>query len=99
MLKIIRKSNLTYRFYTHDGWTRQDVADLLRSKNINVVIPRYYEMDRDEWISTSMVRFSLPETFANRDFSDCDYFAVHALHEEFTDLHSSHAVIEPSWLY
>jgi len=76
---IIREASLVYRFYTDDGWTREDVANLLHSKDITKVIPRYQNLLDDEMIEldNGLVLNN------NHSYSDAWYFAVYNSYEEF----------------
>lgn len=73
----ILKANLAYRFYTSDGWTRTAVQDFYNCK-LSLVIPRYYDMEADEWIVNEMTKFELPKEFV-KHCNDCDYFSVYSM--------------------
>lgn len=75
----IFKANLTHRFNVSDGWTREKVAEMMAQPDIQFVIPRYYDFERDDPIIKKMKHFVLPETMNKEKFTDCDYFAVYAL--------------------
>jgi len=72
-------ASLCYRFYTSDGWTRQDVANLLVDKDIHKVLPRWFDIDTDE--SVPVTKDFLLED--NREYLDCDYFACYNHSHEF----------------
>lgn len=81
-LRII-KANLVYRFLPSFGWTREKVASLMKKPDISFVIPRYYDSEKDKYISMrSKHGDKLPEELNNIDFSDCDYYAIYSLNYE-----------------
>ena len=70
-MRIVR-SNLCLRFYTRDGWTRHEVAQLLHgSKDHARVIPRYYD-ERDTISKACGYRLD-----DGLDHPNCEYFAVY----------------------
>lgn len=79
----ILKANLTYRFYTSDGWTRQTVLDLMESPDIQTVIPRYYDFETDEKIMKQFNSFKIPESLNEELFEDCDYFSIYDPKQNF----------------
>lgn len=67
----IFKANLCLRFYRSDGWTRQQVCDLMIEPDIGRILPRY-EGDKDKSIVIERgFRYDDPG-----DFDDCDYFCI-----------------------
>lgn len=71
----IRKSNLCFRFYTSDGWSRTAVASYINHPDaIKYVIPRYFDYEKDDAISLEIGWIYLDEIGL---YSDCDYFAIH----------------------
>jgi hypothetical protein len=75
--KKVILANTTYRFYTHEGWTRKDVAEYIASKNIFFVIPRWFDNEMDNTIPVSAKILENTE-----EYSNCDYFAIYHLGEE-----------------
>lgn len=78
---IIRGANLVDRFYRSDGWTREDVANLIqweggKHPKIFYVIPRYFD-DRDDEIREKSKFDVLLNDFP---YDDADYYAVYSRH-------------------
>lgn len=89
----ILKASLTYRFYVHDGWTRQAVSELFDNLSIEFVLPRYYDMEQDDKIMCEKERFALPASFNDSLFEDCEYFAVyHPDYQPNTDKLNQHQI-------
>lgn len=81
MSKTIRKSNLAYRFYVCDGWTRKDVLSFIQESDLSFVIPRYDDYEKDESVMKNYSQFKITDNTSS--FDDCDYFIVPSLkHQE-----------------
>ncbi|MEZ9709401.1 hypothetical protein AB4254_12035 [Vibrio breoganii] len=81
--KIVRKANLCLRFYRNDGWNRSEVANLLDSKRIEAVIPRYYNLDQDDEALKAKKGFLMQARFNSEEYLNCDYYAVYSRSETF----------------
>jgi hypothetical protein len=86
--KRITQASLCLRFYTSDGWTREDVRQLLREdKRLARVFPRYFDK-RDPEVQGFEVDDGLPH-------DDCAYFAVYGrMHPFSADALAAHRVAE-----
>lgn len=74
----IVQASLCLRFYRWDGWTREEVRQLLRSdKRLARVLPRYFD-DRDR------VGWSACELDDGLPHDECEYFAVYDLENPFS---------------
>lgn len=74
----IVQANLCLRFYRSDGWTREEVRQLLREdKRLARVFPRYFD-DRDE---AGRGSFELDDGLPH---DECDYFAVYKVSNPFS---------------
>lgn len=73
---IIRESSLCLRFYTADGWTRNDVVELLGKipdgiLPMHAVCPRWFDNhEKDSLYGGYEYKTSLQHL-------DCDYYAVY----------------------
>jgi len=75
--KRITQASLCLRFYTGDGWTREEVRQLLREdKRLARVFPRYFDK-RDPEVKGFEVDDGLPH-------DDCAYFAVYGRMQPFS---------------
>lgn len=76
--KRIVQASLCLRFYPSDGWTREEVRQLLREdKRLARVMPRYFD-ERDKAIRDGW------ECDDGLPHDECDYFAVYGLTEPFS---------------
>lgn len=74
----IVQASLCLRFYRSDGWTREDVRQLLSDdQRLARVFPRYFD-DRDK---AGQYGFELDDGLPH---DDCDYFAVYGVGEPFS---------------
>lgn len=74
--KIVEAS-ICLRFYVSDGWTREDVRQMLASdKRLDRVVPRYFD-ERDPLLDGMELHDGLPH-------ENCDYFAVYDKAEPFS---------------
>jgi hypothetical protein len=65
------KANLYLRFYTSDGWTREEVRKLLREdQRLARVMPRYFDHRDKAGQGSNELDDGLPH-------DECDYFAVY----------------------
>ncbi len=72
----IVQASLCLRFYRADGWTREEVRQLLREdKRLARVCPRYFD-ERDKAGRGFEHDDGLPH-------DDCDYFAVYGVLDPF----------------
>jgi hypothetical protein len=75
--KRITQANLCLRFYRGDGWTREDVRQLLREdQRLARVFPRYFD-ERDVAGRVRELDDGLPH-------DDCAYFAVYDRMQPFS---------------
>lgn len=86
--RCIRGASLCLRFYRSDGWSREEVRQLLREdKRLARVCPRYRDW-RDEMTKDS---FELDDGLPH---DDCSYFAVYGVSDPFSaELLSRHNVM------
>jgi hypothetical protein len=75
--KRITQASLCLRFYRADGWTRDEVRQLLREdKRLARVFPRYFDK-RDPEVKGFEVDDGLPH-------DDCAYYAVYGVSQPFS---------------
>jgi hypothetical protein len=75
--KRITQANLCLRFYRADGWTREEVRQLLREdKRLARVLPRYFDA-RDVKGNSLELDDGLPH-------DDCAYYAVYGVFYPFS---------------
>lgn len=87
----ISEASLCLRFYTHDGWTREDVRRLLRSdKRLARVMPRYFD-GRDRGGEGKL------ELDDGLPHDECDYFAVYGCSNPFCEEALEEHEIDPFW--
>lgn len=73
----IAEASICLRFYVSDGWTREDVRQMLASdKRLDRVVPRYFD-ERDPLLDGMELHDGLPH-------ENCDYFAVYDKAEPFS---------------
>lgn len=82
-MKRVIQANLALRFHVSDGWTRKEVANLLETKNIQAVLPSYFDMEKQNEVIEMKERFHLPDAYNDRTFDDCEYFVVLSNEEPF----------------
>jgi hypothetical protein len=69
---------MVLRFYRSDGWTREEVRQLLREdKRLARVLPRYFD-ERDKVPANYELDDGLPH-------DECEYFAVYDVSEPFSE--------------
>lgn len=77
-VKRISRANLCLRFYRSDGWTREEVRQLLKDdQRLARVFPRYFD-ERDK---AGRGSFELDDGLPH---DECDYFAVYGVIEPFS---------------
>lgn len=85
-------ANLCHRFYLDDGWSREQVAEMLESGDITMVLPRWEDWKKDQVLQTKM---SAPADF---NCADADYFAVYNTREQFCEEKlAKHEIIRPGF--
>jgi hypothetical protein len=77
----IVEGNLVLRFYRSDGWTREAVRQLLDGdQRLARVMPRYKLDDGRDWVA-----YCSNELDDGLPHDECEYFAVYASYNSFSE--------------
>ncbi len=100
-MRIVRAS-LVHRFHVSDGWTRSEVSRLTNAGSVSYVVPRYYEMEKDDELLKRGDFFSAPfkvsHLYDDCEFLDCDYYAVYSQEVQLIErLINQHEIHYPSF--
>jgi len=93
--KVIKAASLVDRFYTKDGWTREEVAKA-HGTTLKYVIPRWFKQGRDSYMLELWGKSCVLDD--NEQYEYCDYFAVYKESEAKKENYGKYKYEKLSWL-